>query len=93
MDTDPPKNVVSDNDVELPAVLGETDGSDGHILSHGIVPDLASTESSKASDVSMTDEELFARATRPAPIPGVNRWGIPDAADSDESSPQLKASL
>lgn len=38
----------------------------------------------------LSEDEVFALATRPDDIPGVEEWGIPHAVDTERCSPQLR---
>lgn len=41
----------------------------------------------------LSEDEIFARVSRPENIPGLENWGIPPAVDPDLCSPQLKVRL
>ncbi|KAK1922375.1 HCNGP-like protein-domain-containing protein [Papiliotrema laurentii] len=41
----------------------------------------------------LSEDEVFALATRPDDIPGVEEWGIPHAVDTERCSPQLRAKV
>jgi len=86
------QEILMDTDTE-PSPMSGLGKVDDHLARPRTGPIVASESTSKLPHACMTDEELLARATRPASITGVHRWGIPDEVDPDVASPQLKVSF